>query len=69
MTRIQIVTEPTIQLHRAASDQVSGPAVVIRPGGGYNILDFDKEGTEVADCTWPERCEDWLRLPGFIPIE
>jgi len=35
---------------RPAKDKDTGTAVVVCPGGGYNILAWDLEGTEVA--TW-----------------
>jgi acetyl esterase/lipase len=44
--RLTGVTEPSITLFRAA--RPSGAAVLIAPGGGYNILAWDLEGTEVA---------------------
>jgi acetyl esterase/lipase len=46
--RVALVTEPTMTLFRAPADKANGTAVLICPGGGYNILAFDKEGTEVA---------------------
>jgi acetyl esterase/lipase len=46
--RVALVTEPTITLFRAPADKANGAAVLICPGGGYNILAWDKEGTEVA---------------------
>lgn len=46
--RVSLVTEPTLTLFRAPADKANGTAVLICPGGGYNILAFDKEGTEVA---------------------
>lgn len=46
--RLSLVTEPTLTLFRAPASQANGAAVLICPGGGYNILAFDKEGTEVA---------------------
>src|SRR5262249_40480127 len=42
-----------------AKDKDVGAAVVIAPGGGYNILAFDKEGTEVAE---------WLNTLGVTGI-
>lgn len=44
--RLTGVTEPSITLFRAARS--TGAGVVIAPGGGYNILAWDLEGTEVA---------------------
>ena len=47
--RLGNVSQPTITLYPAKSNP-SGTAVVVFPGGGYNILAFDLEGTEV--CEW-----------------
>jgi acetyl esterase/lipase len=46
--RIHNVTEPTISVYKPAADKDTGTAAVICPGGGYNILAWDLEGTEVA---------------------
>lgn len=46
--RIPLVTDPTLTLFRASGDKSNGTTVLVCPGGGYNILAFDKEGTEVA---------------------
>jgi acetyl esterase/lipase len=42
------VTHPTLTVFRPARDRDTGAAVVIAPGGGYNILAWDLEGEEVA---------------------
>jgi acetyl esterase/lipase len=47
--RLGNVSQPTITLYPAKRNP-SGTAVVVFPGGGYNILAFDLEGTEV--CEW-----------------
>jgi acetyl esterase/lipase len=47
--RISLVTEPTLTLFKAPADKATGTSVLVCPGGGYNILAFDKEGTEVAE--------------------
>src|ERR1051326_4145163 len=47
--RLTNVTQPTITVYRPAADKDTGTAVVICPGGGYNILAWNKEGTEVAE--------------------
>ena len=44
------VTKPTITMFRPAADKNTGAAVVVCPGGGYSILAYDLEGTEV--CQW-----------------
>jgi acetyl esterase/lipase len=42
------VTVPTLTVLKPAKDKDTGAAVVIAPGGGYNILAWDLEGEEVA---------------------
>jgi len=46
--RIENVSQPTLTVYEPPRDQRNGSAVVICPGGGYNILAWNKEGTEVA---------------------
>ena len=48
--RLGSVSSPTITLYSAPAAQNTGAAVVVFPGGGYNILALDLEGTEV--CEW-----------------
>lgn len=43
------VTTPQLVVHRPPPDRDTGSAVVICPGGGYHILAWDLEGTEVAE--------------------
>jgi acetyl esterase/lipase len=50
--RLGNVSNPTITLY-AAKDNLSGQAVVVFPGGGYQILAIDLEGTEI--CDWLNR--------------
>lgn len=47
--RINFVTDPTLMLYHAPSEKANGAAVVVCPGGGYNILAWTKEGLEVAE--------------------
>lgn len=49
VTRLTDVAVPTITLYRPAPDKANGCAVVICPGGGYSILAWDLEGTEIAE--------------------
>jgi predicted esterase len=42
------VTHPTIRVFRPAADKNTGAAVIVCPGGGYNILEIDHEGYRVA---------------------
>ena len=48
--RLGNVSKPMITVFRPAADKANGAAVVVCPGGGYNILAYDLEGTEV--CQW-----------------
>ncbi len=50
VVRLGHVSIPTITLYRPAKHKDTGAAVVVCPGGGYNILAMDLEGTEV--CQW-----------------
>ena len=45
--RIAKVSVPSFTIFKAAKP--NGKAVIICPGGGYSILAFDKEGTNVAE--------------------
>jgi len=47
--RIAYVDDPTITLYRAPKAKANGCAMVICPGGGYNILAWPKEGLEIAE--------------------
>jgi acetyl esterase/lipase len=49
MTAVSNVTRPTITVYPAQGNN-TGAAVVVFPGGGYQILAIDLEGTEV--CNW-----------------
>jgi acetyl esterase/lipase len=57
--RIQNVTKPTLIVFKPTPEMDTGAAVVICPGGGYGILAFDLEGTEVAE---------WLNSIGVTGI-
>jgi len=50
LIRLANVSRPTLQVFRPPAAHDSGTAVVVCPGGGYNILALDLEGTEV--CEW-----------------
>jgi len=50
VTRLTNVTKPTITIFPAPADQATGTAVIVCPGGGYSILAYDKEGSEI--CEW-----------------
>jgi acetyl esterase/lipase len=57
--RITNVSKPTVTIYRPAKDKDTGVSVLIAPGGGYAILAWDLEGTEVAD---------WLNSIGVTGI-
>ena len=48
--RIGNVSKPTLTIYRPAKGKETGAAVLVCPGGAYNILALDLEGTEV--CEW-----------------
>jgi len=48
--RLGYVSKPMITLFRPTPEKHTGTAVVVCPGGGYHILAYDLEGTEV--CRW-----------------
>ena len=56
LVRLGNVSVPTLTLYTAKGNSGAGPAVVVFPGGGYNILAIDLEGTEVCD---------WLNAAGI----
>ena len=47
--RVENVSVPTLTVFAPPADKKNGAALVIAPGGGYNILAWDLEGTEVAE--------------------
>jgi acetyl esterase/lipase len=50
LIRLGNVSKPTLSIYRPAADQDTGTAVLVCPGGAYQILALDLEGTEV--CEW-----------------
>lgn len=48
--RITNVSEPTLTIYPAPEEVATGTAILICPGGGYEILAYDLEGDEV--CEW-----------------
>lgn len=52
------VSRPTLTLYTPQGDN-TGAAVIVFPGGGYNILAIDLEGTEVCD---------WLTAKGIACV-
>ena len=49
VTRLTNVSEPTLAFYPAKDAGLPNAMVIVCPGGGYNILCMDKEGTEVAE--------------------
>ena len=47
-TRIDKVSDPTLDFYPAPKEKSNGTAVVICPGGGYAVLAIDHEGAQVA---------------------
>ncbi|WP_299462121.1 alpha/beta hydrolase [uncultured Gimesia sp.] len=48
-TRVKDITRPQLQVFQPAADKRNGAAVLIFPGGGYNYVVMDKEGSEAAE--------------------
>lgn len=57
--RLTDVSDPTITLYPAPEAKANGCCVVICPGGGYSILAYDLEGSEVAE---------WLNSIGVTAV-
>lgn len=47
--RLTDVSQPSLAVYKPTAAQNTGAAVVVFPGGGYSILAYDLEGTEVCD--------------------
>lgn len=43
------VSEPAITFYPAPEDDNTGATIIVNPGGGYNVLAYDLEGTEVCE--------------------
>ena len=48
VSRISNVSEPTITFYPAPIDNNSGATIIVNPGGGYNILAYNLEGSEIC---------------------
>jgi acetyl esterase/lipase len=57
--RLGNVSKPTLTVFRPPADKETGTAVVVCPGGGYSILAYDLEGTEICD---------WLNSVGVTGV-
>ena len=49
VSRLQNVSVPTLTIYKPHPKIDTGSSIIIAPGGGFTILAFDKEGTEVAE--------------------
>ena len=54
--RLSEVTDPAIEIYPADKSSIKKAALIVCPGGGYGILAYDKEGTEIAS---------WLNKLGY----
>ena len=50
ITRLHNVSRPILTVFQPPKGKANGAAVVVCPGGGYSILAYDLEGTEI--CEW-----------------
>src|SRR6056297_259435 len=48
IVRISKVQQPSLEVYLPAKKHATGEAVLIFPGGGYEILAYDWEGTDIA---------------------
>ncbi|WP_298650291.1 alpha/beta hydrolase [uncultured Proteiniphilum sp.] len=46
--RISNVSESTLTFYPAPADNNSGATIIVNPGGGYNILAYNLEGSEIC---------------------
>lgn len=58
-TSITNISEPTIAIYRPKKADEAGTAVIVAPGGGYNVLAWEHEGTQVVD---------WLNERGVTAV-
>lgn len=49
VTLFENVTHPTVTVVRPAPGRATGAAMIVLPGGGFNSLLWDLEGTEIAN--------------------
>src|SRR6478672_10793156 len=59
LKRLGNVSKPTIAVYKPKADLDTGAAVVVAPGGGYTILAWEHEGTQVAE---------WLNSLGVTAV-
>lgn len=48
VSRVGEVSEPTLTFYPAPADNNSGVTIIVNPGGGYYILAYNLEGTEIC---------------------
>ena len=59
LIRLGNVSKPTLAVYRPEKGKDTGAAVMVCPGGAYNILAMDLEGTEICD---------WLNSLGITAV-
>jgi hypothetical protein len=47
-TAVKNISVPLLEYFKPAAEKAARRAIIVCPGGGYNILAWDLEGTEVA---------------------
>src|SRR5271154_2120653 len=48
-TMLRNVSEPTLAVYAPAPGKANGSGVIVCPGGGWSILAWEHEGTDVAE--------------------
>src|SRR6202012_6060631 len=48
-SKLRNVSQPTLTVYRPAAGTANGVGVVVCPGGGWSILAWTHEGTDVAE--------------------
>ena len=59
IVRVSLVQQPSIDVYLPSRQNATGQAIVVCPGGGYGILAYDWEGTDIAK---------WLNANGIAAI-
>lgn len=59
IVRLSLVQQPAIDVYLPSKQNATGQALVVCPGGGYGILAYDWEGTDIAK---------WLNANGIAAI-
>ncbi len=58
-TRVGSITFPTLSFYEPPPEKRNGAVMLIMPGGGYNYVVVDKEGSEIAE---------WLNTQGITGV-